>query len=163
MEFFNFFGIDTAGFNRWQLTFLGSLNIWLCLALVVLCTSYLLFSWRGLKPIESRRRGRFLLASRTLFLFLLVLIIFQPALEFQKAARIKNKVAVLIDTSGSMGLEEAGSARIARVKEFFQKNQGYFDRLEKDFDLNFFGFSLGLQSTSRELVEGLAVRGVGVL
>ncbi len=161
MEFFNFFGIDTAGFNRWQLTFLGSLNIWLCLALVVLCTSYLLFSWRGLKPIESRRRGLFLLASRALFLSLLVLIIFQPALEFQKAARIKNKVAVLIDTSGSMGLEEAGSARIARVKEFFQKNQGYFDRLEKDFDLDFFGFSLGLQSTSRELVEGLAAVGRG--
>ncbi len=161
MEFFDLFGIDTAGFNRWQLTFLGSLSLWVCLVLVVLGASYLLHSWRGLKPIESRRRRRFLLASRVLFLFLLILIIFQPALEFQKASRIKNKVAILIDTSGSMGLREAGSARIVRVKEFFQKNQGYFDRLEKDFDLDFFGFSLDLQPTRRELIKELEAVGRG--
>jgi uncharacterized membrane protein len=161
MEFFNFFGIDTAGFDRWQIAFLGSPGLGITLVLVVLCVSYLLFSWRGSKPIESRRRGRFLLASRTLFLTLLVLMILQPALEFQKASRIKNKVAILVDTSESMGLKEAGSARLARVKEFFQKNQGYFDRLEKDFDLDFFGFSLGLQPTSRELVEKLKAVGRG--
>lgn len=161
MEFFNFFGIDTAGFDRWQIAFLGSPGLGISLVLLVLCVSYLLFSWRGLKPIESRKRGRFLLVSRAVFLTLLVLMILQPALEFQKGSRIKNKVAILVDTSESMGLKEAGSARLARVKEFFQKNQGYFDRLEKDFDLDFFSFSLGLQPTSRELVKELKAVGRG--
>ncbi len=161
MEFFNFFGIDTAGFDRWQIAFLGSPGLGITLVLVVLCLSYLLFSWRGLKSIESRKRRSFLLASRGVSLTLLVLMILQPALEFQKASRIKNKVAILVDTSESMGLKEAGSARIARVKEFLQKNQGYFDRLEKDFDLDFFSFSLGLQPTSRELIKELKAVGQG--
>jgi hypothetical protein len=126
------------------------LLVWLGGALVVAMT---VFNHRRLQP-PRRRVG--MIALRALLVGLLVLLYYQPALLEERVATHRNVVAVLVDTSSSMGLPASppqsadpaasapsptGETRADRARAWLETHREALAELKADHDVALFGFS----------------------
>lgn len=142
----NRLGLDTAGFDRWQIHWAGAESSAAWWAGGILLLALLLFLW----PAVRRARGTraiLLLALRLFAATIILLALFQPNLRLAQTVRLTNAVAVLIDRSESMNLAEnnSGPSRLDQALRFVQDNQRYFERLEQNFQVHYFAFADSLQ------------------
>lgn len=72
-------------------------------------------AWHNARALPARRR-RVLLALRALAVAVLLVVFLQPGVRLENVTRVRNHVAVLIDTSRSMDLPGAGGTRLDDVK-----------------------------------------------
>ncbi len=143
------------------------LLVWLGGALVIAMT---VLNHRRLQPMR-RRVG--MIALRTLLVGLLVLLYYQPALLEERVATHRNVVAVLVDTSSSMGLPAApprsddptalspaltGETRADRARAWLETHREVLRELRTDHDVALFGFAGDAVdlSVALESPEGLA-------
>jgi hypothetical protein len=84
-------------FNDANLLFLGDFPTWVIWTLGLLAVAVLIFSWFDLADIRGRRRG-LLMALRGMALFSALFLLLEPSLELRNVTRIRNHVAVLIDS-----------------------------------------------------------------
>ncbi len=133
----------------------GSSGTWLIgvLVMVVLLGSFALV-WRQLWPITLSGIAMVLLrlAALALLFFLLV----QPKIVLRKTDEIKPHVAVLLDTSGSMGLVDKGRER-SRLRHVLDTLRGarLLEALGQKSKLSVYEFATGLSKLKVESLDQL--------
>jgi uncharacterized membrane protein len=150
------------GFNAWRLTALTPLPHWAIAVLALLCLAAVALAWRGLRGEARRGRRAALVALRALSAVLALAVLVEPAVELLRTARVRNRFAVLVDTSRSMRFpEERGErsraeAAAAAVREARSALAGLSDRV----DLEYYGFGAEVAPASAETaVQGLPAVG----
>ncbi|MBL7074753.1 hypothetical protein ISS37_05905 [candidate division KSB1 bacterium] len=95
-------------------------NWWLLILLMVLAVGFSFFYYRYTTPPVSPGRRNVLRVLRGLAFLLAVWILFEPVVGWQIQRGEKPAVALLVDTSASMGLADRGVNRPQVVREFLQ-------------------------------------------
>jgi hypothetical protein len=98
------------------LSFAGS--VILLAGLVVAALLFSMWTYRRTVPEITRRRRFALIALRGAALAVLLFLLFEPVLNLQRSEELAPRVAVLLDNSKSLTVEDGGSARSALMKEF---------------------------------------------
>lgn len=120
-----------------------------CAALIVVLAVFGL--WR-----ERRSVRRWTLLGLRLGATVMALLLFlQPAIVFQDVTRVPNHVAVLVDTSESMGLtEQAGApSRMERAAALIARSSETFEEWRKEHRVDFYTFGNELGPATQ---QGLA-------
>ncbi len=141
--------------QAWQITFHFKAFSVLLISLIVIAGS-LWFYWRIKGSIPSRDWG-LLVGLRMLGLGILLVLIFQPALGF-KAGLVKESVlAVVVDGSRSMGVEDlSGQSRLETVKGLLREN---LDILGRTPAARIFSFSNKPAPIELGKIDGLKAEG----
>ncbi len=145
-DLLNRLGIETAGFDRWGLHWAGAEHAWTWILLALLLVGFIALSIPGARHAHSRGRQAALLVLRSLGLLIVLWCIFQPAVRLSQVAKMQNSLAVLLDTSESMGIidPESEQSRTDQALELIKDERKFFDELEQDYDVRYYGFDQGL-------------------
>jgi hypothetical protein len=96
-----------GGYNRGQLLFVGDWSRGWIAAALTLALVVLLITW--LDTAELNRRRRVILTTlRALTLGAAILLLLEPTLELRHVNKLKNEVAILVDSSASGALPGLG-------------------------------------------------------
>ncbi|NRD61253.1 theronine dehydrogenase [Corallococcus exiguus] len=133
--------MNSPSFNAWKLVSLSPLPVWALVLLGVgLVVGIALAAW-GVRREPSRGRklllwGLRLGAGVAAFFFLL-----EPGIRHLQVARMKNRVAVLVDRSASMNFpsEPGGPTRSAQVAAFLEKAAPTFASWQDRFTVEVYG------------------------
>lgn len=153
--------MDDATYNDWRLTALTPLPAW---ALVLLALAAVVAVWaahRGLRGEPRRGRRVALVALRTVSAVLAVFLLVEPALELLQIARVRNRFAVLVDASRSMGfpVEPDGPSRSAAAGRLLADGRAALERLADRADVEWWAFGGDVAPADpAEVVKGLAPR-----
>ncbi len=156
------FGIDTAGFDQWVIHAEGASSTAIWVAACIFILLFLAFIWPSIRSAPGPGQRAVLFGLRVLAAVLILGCLFQPGLRLLKTAQMKTNLAVLIDTSQSMGApgRRGGESRIAEVERFLEEHQGYFKKLGEEFSMHYFGFDQGLHALAAP-VQGLKDSAIG--
>jgi uncharacterized membrane protein len=143
-----------SGFNAWRLTALTPLPRWAVALLALLCLGAVALAWRKLRGEPRLSRRVALVALRAAAALLAVAVLVEPALELLRTARVRNRFAVLVDTSRSMRFpeERGGPSRARAAATLLRDRRDELARLEGRVDLEFYGFSGDVAPTSADAV-----------
>src|SRR5690242_8844132 len=102
-----------AGYNAWRFTSLAPWPWWALALLVLAAVAAVLLAWRGLRAEPRRGRRAVLVSLRAASAVLALFLLLEPALRLLQTARVKNRLAVLVDASRSMAfpVEPGGPSR----------------------------------------------------
>ncbi|RMD92117.1 MAG: VWA domain-containing protein [Calditrichaeota bacterium] len=118
----------------------GNLLFLLGAILVALGLSYFVYK-RTIPPISAKLRY-FLMMLRALAILMVILLLFEPILSITRSEKEKPVVAVLIDTSASMALQDQKYNRQDIVKQIL--NARIFKQPPEDLQFEFYPFSYKL-------------------
>jgi hypothetical protein len=93
-------------------------SVALLIALIVAALLFALWVYRHTVPEITRRRRITLVTLRALALAVLLFLLFEPVLNLQNSEEILPRVAVLIDDSRSMTVEDGGVQRGSLLRDF---------------------------------------------
>ncbi len=144
-------GVDVSGFDRWGLAFPGLEGAWPWIMLAAALAAGVAWTWSSVKEVTGASRIG-LAILQTLILVLLLGIFARPVIRLGKASKIKDRVVVLLDESESMGLPSGDPelTRLEAARKFIDKNEGFFDDLEKKYAVSYFGFDLAVRERGRD-------------
>ncbi len=150
-------GPMTDGFyNAWRLTSLTPLPRW-ALALLGLAAAAAGGARlaRAARRAAPRRGGRCSWPCAAASALLAVLPLVEPALELLRTARVRNRFAVLVDTSRSMRfpVEAGGPTRADAAASLLADHRGDLSRLADRVDVEFYGFAGDVAPTSPDAAE----------
>ena len=130
-----------GGYNRGQLLFVGDWGTGWIAAALALASVVLLITW--LDTAELTRQRRIILTTlRALTLGAAILLLLEPTLELRHVNKLKNEVAILVDTSASGALPGLGGKPRATVaSEALQSSQTFLDAPNDDHAFRLFSFS----------------------
>jgi uncharacterized membrane protein len=121
---------ELAGFNDWSVTALTPLPGWL---LAALGGALLVALWVVVASLRhaSWRTKVVLLALRLLGLVLALVLLLEPGIQYQQVSSTPGRVAVLLDTSRSMGLPagDSGGTRMDRARGLLEEARGALSSL----------------------------------
>jgi uncharacterized membrane protein len=146
--------MNFAGYNAGDILWLGSFGPgWIAL-LALLGAAVCGLSLYDLQPLRPARRWT-LIALRGAVYLLAVLMLLEPAVDLKNISKVKNQIAVLVDTSRSMSLKVADGevTRYAQVKAALAGFAPLAERTREDHTFTFYAFDTQLRPTS---VEALA-------
>ncbi len=103
-------------FSSIALSFSASVLLLLALILVAVAVSW--WTYRRTVPDITPRRKAVLITLRSLALAVLLFLLFEPVLNLQHSEVLPPRVAVVVDDSRSMTVEDAGVQRAAKLREF---------------------------------------------
>ncbi|MFN7933103.1 MAG: glutamine amidotransferase [Bryobacteraceae bacterium] len=138
-------------FSKGNFVLLGAWPVWL-LALMIVGGALLLGwpAWKQRERTAGRAKG-FRLAVLWLLqcgmLALLLLLLWQPAVSVSSLKPQQNIVAVMVDDSRSMGLQEEGKTRKDQVVTAL--NSGLLEQLGKKFQVRLYRFSGALDRVEK--------------
>ncbi len=148
-------GINSEIYNQWQLHWSPEDPVLVFTVLGIVVPVALWFFWTSLNRIGSRSRKLLLFILRLVAFTLLLLILLKPELEFRKSQSLKNSIAVLLDNSKSLSIKTDESLRLDLVKKALKTNATYFEDLGKDFNVDYYFFSDGIEKVRAGAVENL--------
>jgi hypothetical protein len=93
-------------------------SVFLLIALAIAATLFSIWTYRRTVPEITPRRRAVLIALRSSALAVLLFLLFEPVLNLQRSEELSPRVAVLLDNSKSLTVEDAGVARAAKMKDF---------------------------------------------
>jgi hypothetical protein len=148
--FIDLFDLDSGKFNEAGLDFALTELFYVWILLLFVSPLALWFFWTSLKRIHSPFRKALLISLRAFTFFLLILILLQPELEFRKSHTLKNRIAILVDSTKSMSIKTFPSEqpRIDFVRQAFEKNQGVLESLSNIFQLDYYSISDQIETIS---------------
>ncbi len=131
-----------ATYNAWRLTALSPLPLWAIALLAGCALAAVALAWRGLRGETRPRRRAALLALRAASAALAVFLLVEPAVELLQTARVRNRFAVLVDASRSMGfpVEAGGPTRSAAAGAFLADHRADLERLADRVDVEWYAF-----------------------
>src|SRR5258708_39743961 len=145
------FQYPASVFARGKLVFLSSWPVWLLLLAIAIGALALgIPIWRGRARAAAGVRGLKLGALWSLqfgLLVLLLLMLWQPALSVSSLKPQQNVVAILVDDSRSMALEESGTSRKDQAVKVL--NSGLLDQLKKKFLVRLYRFGDNLERVEK--------------
>lgn len=123
--------------------------VFLALFFLAAAIAHLVAYRRTMPPVAAPLRF-LLLSIRVAALALLVVILLRPATESRMTLSRKPRMAVLVDTSRSMGIIDETAAggqpcsRLARALALFSPPSAPLDEMLRAYDVSFWSFSRGL-------------------
>lgn len=120
-----------------------------------LILTYLIFSTRAIKDLNSYKKYTLLLL-RYLFALIIIFILGELSIIIPSEEGRKSTVAVLIDTSKSMGMKawDGKSSRLEATKSVVLDEGGFLKKLKEDHNIVYFSFDTELKGVpSVELLE----------
>ena len=151
-----------SGYNAWRFTSLSPWPHWALALLVVAAAGAVLLAWRGLRSEPRLGRRVALLALRTASAILAIFLLAEPALRLLQTARVKNRLAVLVDSSRSMNfpVEPGGPPRIETAATFLRRHRGELEALGDRVSLEWHTFERDLSPADPSaLARGVPARG----
>ncbi len=144
-----------------SLVFLHSFSTWQIGLIAVCSLAFLMFSFFALRRVRAWWKMGVLFLLRVLALGLCVFIVFQPGIETAKIITVRDRIAILVDTSESMSLPAypEKKTRIDTVKAFLSGAADLLDSLKKEHDLEAYAFSGGAKRTLLEKLTLLEAHG----
>jgi hypothetical protein len=141
--------------TAWRLVSLSPLPSWALALLVVAVAMGVLLAAAGLRREPSVARRLVLLGLRTLAAVAALFLLLEPGVRTMQVARVKNRVAVLVDRSASMGLPvgPGSGSRNAAVAEALGRFALGLKGLEDRFSVEVLGFEPALGPVSEEIVR----------
>lgn len=140
---------------------LSPLPAWaLALVATAVVAGVLLAAYGVLKePARTKRLA--LWALRALAGLCAAFFLLEPGLRMLQVARVKNRVAILVDRSSSMGfpVEPGGRPRSEAVAQLLDASAAQLDALRERFTVELFGFDSELSPLSQETLRREAARG----
>ncbi len=103
----------------------------------------MLLAWRGLRGETVRGRRAVLVALRVIAALAALFLVAEPALRIVQTARVRNRLAVLVDRSRSMNfpVEPGGETRVEAAARFLAGARPGLDALAADATLEGWGFA----------------------
>ena len=144
--------MDTTPFNAWKLVSLSPLPVWaLVLMGVGLALGVGLAAW-GVRREPARLRRWSLWALRAGAGLAALFFLLEPGIRNLQVARMKNRLAVLVDRSASMNfpVEPGGVTRSAQAAAFLEKAAPGLAGLQDRYTVEVYGFDPELSPTSAE-------------
>jgi uncharacterized membrane protein len=122
-------------------------------------------SFRASAKLASPWRRAALIGLRTGAATAALILFLQPAVELRQVAREPNRIAVVVDDSVSMGLQEVGGgpSRHERARSLLSASAPVFDRWRQKHHVDFFGFSDALVQSSETAAATAEPSGAGTL
>jgi len=144
--------VNPGHYNAWKLVSLSPLPPW---ALAAVCAAVLvgigLAAWGVLRE-PNRARRALLWALRLAAGFAVLFFVLEPGIRNLQVARVKNRLALLVDRSASMNFPVApgGKSRIAAVSETLKKSAPELAALQERFNVEVYGFDPELTPTNAD-------------
>ena len=153
-----------ADFNEYRWVMLapwGRLGLALGGAAVI---AIVLLSWRASRGASAWRRAT-MIGLRAGAAVGALVVFLEPAVELRQVAREPNRIAVLIDDSRSMALQETkdGPTRIERVRRMFAASTGTLAAWEQAHKIDYYTFADTLSPTSLITLATNTAQGKGTL
>lgn len=147
------FGFDPKEYDQWQVNWAPEDPWLIVVSLGLMLPLALWFFWTSLRRVGSTPQKVFLFSLRVMAFAFLLIILLRPELEFKKSHSLKNHIAVLLDNSKSLSIKMFPKEipRINLVKKALQSNKKYFDQLKKDFHVDTYFVSDGIEKTDSGL------------
>ena len=133
-----FFKYPAPVFARGKLVFLAQWPAWVALLLAVAAAGLLVWQLRRRPAGLTALRKTTVLTLESVFLALLLLLLWHPALSVARLRPQQNIVAVLLDASRSMAIEEDGHTRMAAAQDVLRTN--LIDALTRQFQTRVYRF-----------------------
>ena len=140
--------LDPKGdFNQLSFVWLGAWSTWIIAGVVITIAVTLWLAWHNTRRLDRRRRLT-LLSLRTSAIVIFFVLFLQPAARLEDVSRVKNHIAVLLDTSRSMTLpsQESSITRGAMAVAELQRVYPVLRRWEQDHHVDYFSFAGHIQS-----------------
>jgi len=154
--------VGDAGYNAWRLTSLSPWPRWAVVALVLAAALAVGLAWRGLRDEPRRSRRAALLALRAGSAVLAIFLLLEPAVRLLQTARVKNRLAVLVDASRSMRfpVEPGGPSRADAASSFLRQHRGELEALGERVSLEWHTFERDVAPADpSSLARGVPARG----
>ncbi|MEC9399067.1 MAG: hypothetical protein VX475_15695, partial [Myxococcota bacterium] len=146
-------------YNSGDVLWLGDWGLLWIVGLLVIGALVVGLSAYDLRPLKPLRRWT-LVALRALVYLLAVAMLLEPALDLKNVSKVKNNVAVLVDTSSSMQLKtleqgkgDEGSSRYALIRDFLPEFAALVEREKEAHEFTFFSYGESLAPSSRQALE----------
>jgi uncharacterized membrane protein len=146
--------------TTWRLVSLSPLPLWALVGLGILVLLGVVLALMGLSREPSSFRRRVLLVLRLLAGAMALFFLLEPGLRQLAQVRVKNRVAVLVDRTASMGFptRPEGPTRASAAAEALERFAPGLDGLKDSFTVEVLGFSPELGPVP---AESLAAPGSG--
>ncbi|MDC1121941.1 glutamine amidotransferase [Nitrospinaceae bacterium] len=154
------FGFDSEDYDQWQVNWAPEDPWLIAISLGLMVPLALWFFWTSLRRVGSKPKKVFLFFLRVVTFVLLLVILLRPELEFKKSHSLKNHIAILLDNSKSLSIKTFPKEvpRIDLVRKTLESNKEYFDQLKKDFQVDTYFVSDGIEKVSSRLKDYQANR-----
>jgi hypothetical protein len=140
-----------------KLTLSSSAWWYVLLAFAALAFAFAVYRYT-MPPVSSLRRS-LLWVLRGLALVLILLLIFEPVLSFLFNRTEERSIALLIDQSASMSIDDESGNRGERVKDFL--SSGELKRLNSTGRLRVFAFADSVSEIPVDSLSSLRFAGIG--
>lgn len=129
--------MNTAAYNDWRLVSLSPLPTWALVLLLLGAIAGVALAQRGLRKEPRRSRRWLLLGLRTVAMLAAAFLLLEPGVRLLQTTRVKNRLAILVDRSASMGFPagEGQGARADAVSKFFAATLPDWRKLSDRFTL----------------------------
>lgn len=120
-----------ATYNAWQLAFLAPWPRWAVAIFVLAAIASVFAAWWSLRAEARRARRIVLVCIRAVTAILALFVLMEPAVRLLQTARVKNRLAVLVDGSRSMSFpsEPGGPPRAEAAARFLRDHKEELERL----------------------------------
>ncbi len=146
----------TGEFNAARFVLLSSWGS-LTLALVALvCGAVVWLAWRNTEGQGVGRR-RWLLGLRVLAVLVLLVVFLQPGVRLEHVSRVRNHIALLLDTSRSMGLPGEDGTRLADAQGMLARERGVLDEWRQAHQVDIYSLS----DHARPVADGAQLKAEG--
>lgn len=143
--------MDTA-INK--LIFLNPPGVFEAIVLVLLALVVIYGSYRSTRFLTEGRKKFTLITLHILSFLLIAFLLLNPALRKESYKEEKKNLSVIVDSSFSMSLsgDDEGNTRIDKVRNFIDRNGGFFSEIEENYIVEYLSFDDTLEPSSKESV-----------
>lgn len=130
-------------YNDWRWVWSGPWSTWSLVTLACCLLVALWFGWRTSHRLATRWQRVTLLVLRLLAAGLFWLLLLGPAVELRHVQKTQNFLPIFLDVSASMRAQEKkkGPTRLDRMKAFYKRNKGLFDRMAREQKVRTYTFA----------------------
>jgi hypothetical protein len=139
--------IGLGDYNAGDILWLGDWSPTWIVILAMLGVLVIGISAYDLRNLARHRRWT-LVGLRGIVYAMAVMLLLEPAIDLKNISKVKNDVAVLVDTSRSMTLKAGGETdqtRYARASSALDEMKSVVERGEDDHNFHFYAFGDGLR------------------
>jgi uncharacterized membrane protein len=144
-----------ATYDAWRVVSLSPWPAWGVGLLAAGALAAVGLAWWGLRREPRSWRRRLLVGLRFAAMACLLFAVLEPAVRLLQTARVKNRLAVLVDGSASMGfpVEAGGASRAAAASAYLKDVAPALHALEDRFTLEWHRFDRDLAAADAAALE----------
>lgn len=153
--------MSQEAFNAWKLVTLSPLPTWALVLLCLLAAAGVVLAALGLAKEPRRARRALLVALRVAAFACAVFFLLEPGIRHMQVARVRNRLAVLVDRSSSMGflVEPGGPTRAVQVADALAAFAPGLAELGERFVVEWVGFDPELGPVTADVLRSVPPRG----